>query len=159
MVQLAKLRTHQTGRATLPMHTCFVHATAQPAIAMGQRNRSGPCHMGEQSQLSGSGASKCTDPYVPGGWFGAAWQSLAVVLGEPGTVVRWTTYTELALAGMAVPRSAQEESSPAPAREAKQKGTTSQHRQPLSFHNWAHLNSLYLSQSSRAIGPRKERSF
>ncbi len=50
--------------------------------------------------------------------------------GEPGTVVSWTTYTELALAGKAVPRCA-EERSPTQAREAKQKGTTSQHRRSV----------------------------
>ena len=56
---------------------------------------------GEQSQSGTAAPSKCTDPRIPGGGFGAAWQSLGeVVMGDSGTVVRWTTYTELALAGM-----------------------------------------------------------
>ena len=68
---------------------------------------------GEQSQSGTAAPSKCTDPRIPGGGFGAAWQSLGeVVMGDSGTVVRWTTYTELALAGIgcAKVRAAGEES-------------------------------------------------
>ena len=106
---------------------------------------------------------RCTDPlhfpphtyqeedpeqHGKAGWFWQRrWESLALLSGGQPT----QNWHGLALA---VPRSAHQRS-PTPAVEAScwQKGTTSQHRQPLSFHNWAHLNSLYSSQS-RAIGPR-----
>ena len=142
-----EIRTHQTGCFAMPIHTsCFVHATEQWLWEHLDNETGLGLGTGEQSQSGTAAPSKCTDPRIPGGGFGAAWQSLGeVVMGDSGTVVRWTTYTELALAGMGWlcqgPRSRGVHLQGS--RKEPQVSIAAQFSQLGALH----LNSLYLSQS------------